>query len=121
MSCRAVRGAISIRKNTEKEILSATEELLIAIVQKNKINPTDIVSVWFTVTKDLNAQFPAVAARKMGWTDIPMLCSYEIAVKKSLAKCIRVLLTFNTPKTQKQIKHQYLRAAAKLRPDLSAE
>jgi chorismate mutase len=118
MSCRAVRGAITVASNTEAEIVTATKELLLAIVENNQINPADIVSILFTVTKDLNAQFPANAAHVLDWKLVPMLCSYEIEVKKSLRKCIRIMLTFNTAKNQNQIKHQYLREALKLRPDL---
>jgi chorismate mutase len=118
MLCRAVRGAITVAKNSAAEIVSATDELLQAMLAANNINKEDIVSIIFTVTKDLDAEFPAVAARKNGWTSIPMLCSYEIAVKQSLKKCIRILLTFNTEKSLKQIKHQYLRGATSLRPDL---
>jgi chorismate mutase len=119
MSCRAVRGAISVKKNSEKEILSAATELLQAIVTANRIKVKDIVSIIFTVTSDLNAQFPAQAARKLGWDNIPMLCAYEIKVKQSLRQCLRIMLTFNSWKPQSWIKHQYLRQAVQLRPDLA--
>jgi chorismate mutase len=118
MSCRAVRGAITVRANTEEEISSATVELLRSIIEANAIAVDDIVSVLFTVTKDINAQFPATAARGLGWKLVPMICSYEIDVKKSIKKCIRVLLTFNSNKKQEDIHHQYLRDAEKLRTDL---
>lgn len=98
--------------------MSATNELLQAIISANKIAVADIVSVVFTSTKDLDAQYPAAAARAMGWQTVPMLCMAELAIKKSLKKCIRVLLTFNSEKKQAQIKHQYLGGAARLRPDL---
>lgn len=97
----------------------ATKEVLQAIITANKIAVADIVSVIFTVTKDLDAQFPAVAARELGWAMVPMVCTNELQVKKSLRKCIRVLLTYNSNKKQSEIKHQYLREASKLRPDLS--
>lgn len=119
MSCRAVRGAITVKKNSAQEILLATKEVLQAIITANKIAVADIVSVLFTVTKDLDAQFPAVAARELGWAMVPMVCTNELPVKKSLRKCIRVLLTYNSNKKQSEIKHQYLREASKLRPDLS--
>jgi chorismate mutase len=119
MATRAIRGAITVVKNSEAEILKATGELLQAIVISNNLKVKNIVSAFFTVTKDLNAQFPAVAARKLGWKDVPMLCSYEIDVRNSLRKCIRVLITFNTWKSQKRIRHQYLGQAVKLRPDIN--
>jgi chorismate mutase len=118
MSCRAVRGAITVKENSEEEISLATVELLRSIIGANAIVVDDIVSVLFTVTKDINAQFPATAARRLGWKYVPMLCSYEIDVKKSMKKCIRVLLTFNSNKKQEEIHHQYLRDAEKLRADL---
>ena len=93
-------------------------EVLQQILWANKIRIKDIVSVWFTVSVDLNAQFPSVAARRMGWNYVPMLCSYEIDVPGSLRQCVRVILTYNTRKAQHKIKHQYLRDAVVLRPDL---
>ncbi|MDR2432038.1 MAG: chorismate mutase [Candidatus Margulisbacteria bacterium] len=118
MECRAVRGATTVANNTAREIEEATTEVLQKIIRENKIRIKDIVSAYFSVTVDLNAQFPAAAARKMGWTYVPMLCTYELDVPSSLRQCIRVLLTYNTRKAQHKIKHQYLRGATLLRPDL---
>ncbi len=118
MSCRAVRGAITVKNNDKQEILAATTRLLLNLVDKNKIAKEDIVSILFSVTAELNAEFPAVAARELGWNLVPMLCSYEIDVPGSLPKCLRVLLTFNTDKKQEDIFPQYLEDAAVLRPDL---
>lgn len=115
---RAVRGAITVEKNDAYEILQNTKELLEEIVKANDLNLDDMVSVIFTVTQDLNAGFPAVAARQIGWTSIPLMCMKEIDVLGSLAKCVRVLLHFNTDKKLDEIKHVYLRGAKVLRPDL---
>ena len=98
--------------------MSATEELLGAIIADNALVVEDIVSVVFSLTKDLDAQFPAVAARKIGWDLVPMLCSNELDVPGAIQKCLRVLVTINTDKKQSEIKHQYLREAKVLRPDL---
>lgn len=121
MICRAVRGAITVEQNKREDILLATKRLLENLVDKNDIRKEDIVSIYFTVTEDLNAVFPAVAARELGWSLVPMLCSYEIAVPGSLPKCLRVLLTFNTEKKQEEILPQYLAGAFVLRPDLATE
>ncbi|MDR1997177.1 MAG: chorismate mutase [Candidatus Margulisbacteria bacterium] len=118
MECRAVRGATTVSTNTAQAIEEATTEVLQQIIRENKIRIKDIVSVYFSVSVDLNAQFPAAAARKMGWTYVPMLCTYEVDVPGSLRQCVRVLLTYNTRRPQYKIKHQYLRDAVLLRPDL---
>ncbi|MCX8124073.1 MAG: chorismate mutase [Spirochaetes bacterium] len=116
---RGVRGAITVDANTKEEILQRTEELLRAIVTINKIQIDDIASAIFTVTDDVNAEFPAVAARNLGWLHIPLLCSREIPVPGSLGMCVRVLLHINTDKRQDEIVHVYLRDAKKLRPDIN--
>lgn len=118
MLVRAVRGAITVEQNTKEEILTSTEELLREIVKRNNLDNDNIISAVFTMTNDLNAAFPAVAARQLGWTDISLMCTNEINVPGSLQKCIRVLIHFNTDKSNKDIKHVYLREAEKLRPDL---
>ncbi|MGQ9843149.1 MAG: chorismate mutase [Spirochaetota bacterium] len=118
MAVRGVRGAITVDENSKEEIVNRTEELLRAIVTLNKIETNDIASAIFTVTDDLNAEFPAVAARKLGWIHIPLLCSCEIPVSGSLGMCVRVLLHVNTDKKPEEIVHVYLRDARKLRPDI---
>jgi chorismate mutase len=115
---RGVRGAISISKNTKDEIVSSTMTLLRKMTDLNKIKVEDVASVIFSVTKDLNAEFPAVAARRLGWSDVPLLCTYEVDVPGALPKCIRVLMHVNSAKTQSSIKSVYLNDAKKLRPDL---
>jgi chorismate mutase len=118
MMVRGVRGAISVEANTSEAIRNATKELLEKIVKINELNPEDIASAFFTVTKDLNADFPASAARELGWTSVPLLCATEIDIPGSLPCIIRVLLHTNTTKSQQEIKHVYLKEAVKLRKDL---
>jgi len=101
------------------EILLATRQLLALMIRRNGIDSGDVASVMFTVTKDLQSEFPALAARQLGWLEVPLLCGYEITVERSLPRCIRVLLHWNTTKTQSEIEHVYLHDAVKLRPDLS--
>ncbi|OGI03977.1 MAG: chorismate mutase [Candidatus Melainabacteria bacterium GWF2_37_15] len=116
---RAVRGAITVEENTAENINSAILELLQTILKVNQITEDDIVSVIFTLTPDLNAEFPAKAARiYLGWDDTPMICASEVPVPDSIKKCIRVMITFNTLKTKEEIKHVYLGKAQELRPDL---
>lgn len=116
-ACRGVRGAITVAHNDAEEILSATRELLQAIIQANHIHPDDIASVYFTTTVDLNATYPALAARQLGWQDVALLCSHEMDVPDSLNRCIRVLIHWNTSKSARDIVHVYLRDAVSLRPD----
>jgi chorismate mutase len=115
---RGIRGAITVERNDKDEVLKATREMLEEIVQQNNLKVEDICSAIFTLTPDLNAVFPAKAARDMGWTYVPMIGSVEVAVPNALPRCIRVLLHVNTNKAQKDIKHVYLRRATSLRPDL---
>ena len=116
---RGIRGATVARENKKEEILNRTEELLQKMVETNDIITEDIGSVFFSVTNDLNAEFPAVAARRLGWMDVPLICFTEIPVPGSLGKCIRAMINLNTEKAQNQIRHIYLYEAINLRPDKS--
>jgi len=118
---RAVRGAITVENNTPEEILEETANMLKAIVEKNQIEKDDIISAFFSVTKDLDAAFPAAAARKIGWTDIALMCTNEIDVPGSLQKCIRVMVHFNTNKANSELVHVYMKGAKVLRPDISTD
>ncbi len=119
MFARGIRGAITVEKDEEQSILAATRELLAAIQEANpSLAPDDLASALFTVTSDLTSVHPARAARQIGWTSVPLMCAQEIPVTGSLPFCIRVLLTWNTPLSQKDIKHIYLKEAVALRPDL---
>jgi chorismate mutase len=116
---RGVRGATTVDSNNYAEIEEATVEMLEYIIKKNEIEIDSISHVIFTLTHDLDAGFPAKAARMhLGWNDVPMICTQEIPVPDSLAKCIRVLIVINTTKKKKEIKHVYLRKAKSLRPDI---
>ncbi len=115
---RGIRGAISVEENTSKELIEATKELLLTLVRDNDLDTEDIASIFFTVTPDLNADFPATAARELGWTSVPLLCAREIDVLNGPPRLIRVLIHANTTKSQQQIRHVYLKEAANLRPDL---
>jgi chorismate mutase len=120
MSMRGVRGATTIENDDPGDVLSATRELLDAILEANPgLQPADIASVIFTVTEDIASVHPALAARQMGWDLVPMLCAREIPVPDSLPRCIRVLLHWNTDTAQSAIHHVYLHAAVRLRPDLA--
>lgn len=114
---RAVRGATTVDADTSAEIRGRTGELLAAILERNDLCQADIVSVLFTATPDLSADFPAVAAREMGLSATPLLCCQEIPVRDAIARCIRVLMHCYVPEGM-QVRHVYLRDARQLRLDL---
>jgi chorismate mutase len=115
--CRGVRGATTVTENSKDAILAATRELLFTMIQYNEIDPDDVASAYFTTTTDINAIYPATAARQLGWYDVPLLCGHEMDVPDGLPQCIRILLHWNTPKTAQEIVHVYLHEATALRPD----
>lgn len=117
MATRGIRGATTVVEDTPTAVLRATRELLKAIVEANAIDIDDVASIIFTVTQDLSGEYPARAAREMGWTDTALLGATEMDVPGGLGKCIRVLLHVNTQRTQQEVKHVYLRDARLLRPD----
>lgn len=119
MPVRGVRGATTVAANTHHDILDETRKLLALMIRYNELQPDDVASAIFTVTQDLDAEFPALAARQLGWLDVPLLCTHEIDVAGSLRKCVRILIHWNTPKSQADIVHVYIKGAEKLRPDLS--
>ena len=121
MLVRGIRGAITADGNTKQEIIEKTKELLIALKKENDFKIEDITSIFFSVTSDLNAAFPAQAARELGWDRVPLFDMQEIEVPGSLSKCIRVLIQINCQKSQTEIKHCYLRGAKVLRKDLVKE
>jgi chorismate mutase len=118
---RAIRGATTVERDTPDQIRRATRELLETIVARNAITSADVISAIFTVTHDLTSEFPAHAARELGWLDVPLLCTLEIPVPGSLAKCIRVLLHVESAAPRSAIRHVYLHDARALRPDLASE
>lgn len=118
---RGARGAITVQKNEEAEIVSATERLMRELVSLNEIEAEDVASVLISVTEEIDAAFPAKALRLLeGWTHVPVMCMREIPVQNSLPFCIRVMVHINTDKTQAEIQHVYLENAVGLRPDLRA-
>lgn len=115
---RGIRGAITLDRNTKAEITRRTQELLLEMVRANSLKRNDIVSVFFTTTRDINAKFPAYAATGLGWKYVPLLCAHEMNVPGAIKKCIRILIHTYTTKRPQEIKHRYLRKAKTLRPDL---
>ena len=118
MSVRGIRGATTTQSNNETDILSATETLLSDIISKNNLHPDNIISIFFSVTKDLDAVFPAKVAREtLHLEDTPLLCLNEIDVPGALERCIRVLMHVETSASKQDIKHVYINGATALRPD----
>ena len=118
MMVRGIRGATTARSNTREAILEASAELLRAVVEANGVEREHIASVFFTTTPDLNAEYPAVAARAAGWVDVPLLCGHEMDVPGGLPRCLRLLMHVNTDRRPDEIQHIYLHDAGALRPDL---
>ena len=117
LACRGIRGATTAAANTAEDILEATRELVTVLIRLNDLTPEDVVSAVFTTTPDLTATFPALAAREVGWTEVPLLCSHEMAVPGALTNAVRVLLHVNTTRAPAEIRHVYLNGARQLRPD----
>jgi chorismate mutase len=113
--CRGIRGATTVEHNDREEILAATTELLQLMMRQNDLLIEDVASAIFTATEDLDAEFPALAARQLGWEEVALMCAREIPVPNSLGKCIRVLLHVNTTRSASEIQHVYIREAINLR------
>ena len=118
---RGVRGATTAIANEPDLIRSATKNLLVALTKANALSPGDIAAVIFSSTPDLNAAFPAAAARELGWNDVPLFGTQELDCLTGIPLCIRVLILLNTDKPQHEIQPVYQGGAVVLRPDLSAE
>lgn len=118
--CRGLRGATTVAQNDAAQILEATRELFEELVSRNQVQQEDVGSVILTSTPDLDAVYPAVAVRRLGWTHTALMCMQEMAVPGSLPRCIRVLIHWNTARTNDQLQHVYLHEARGLRPDLAA-
>ena len=116
-ACRGIRGATTADANTRESILEATRDMLERLIHENDIREEDIASAIFSTTSDLNAEFPAVAARQLGWLDTALFCTHEMAVPGSLERCIRVLIHWNTTHRASEIRHVYIRGAQNLRPE----
>lgn len=118
MAVRAIRGAIQVDANDRDEILAGTSQLVQEVLERNHVDPADLISIVFTATPDLTAEFPAYAARTMGLTDVPLLCTTEIAVPGSMPRVLRLLAHVESSLPRSAIRHVYLRGAAALRTDL---
>jgi chorismate mutase len=121
---RGIRGATTAKANTAEAINEATEELLRELVRLNDLDPSDVACAFFTTTTDLDAEFPAHAARRLGWTQVALLCGHDMNVgppnPRGIAMCIRVLILYNTPRPQAEMRFAYLRGAEAIKADLEA-
>ncbi len=119
MGIRGVRGATQVKENSAEEIGHAVAELLAKMIEDNHVKKVDLISIIFTATTDLTADFPAVAARSIGLGDVPLLCAVEIDVPGSLPRVVRILMHLNSDRSLSEIKHIYLNGASVLRKDLA--
>jgi chorismate mutase len=119
VAVRAIRGAVQVDANEREAILEATTELVTEVMQRNSLVTEDVISVVFTATPDLNAEFPALAARKIGFQDVPLLCATEIAVPHAMPRVVRLLMHLETTMTRSELQHVYLRGALALRLDIA--
>ena len=122
MPVRGIRGATTVPGNDSEGIVEATAELLERLVALNGIDPEEVAFAYFTTTPDLDAEFPALAARRMGWVDVPLLCGHDMNVRqpnpRGVPRCIRILLLYNTDRPQREMRHAYLRGADAIKQDL---
>lgn len=116
---RAIRGAVQVDADEREAILEGTADLVSQVMSRNDLTTDDVISVLFTVTPDLTAEFPALAARKLGFHDVPLICATEIPVPTAMPRVIRLLAHVDTPRSRGEIQHVYLRGAAALRLDIA--
>jgi chorismate mutase len=119
MALRAIRGAIQVPANTAEDIAAGVQELIAAILKANELTPSDVISVFFTSTADLDAAFPAAACREMGFVNVPLIGSVEVSVPGALDRTVRAMLHVETGRTPEEITHIYLHGAASLRRDIA--
>ena len=119
---RGIRGATTAASNDAEAIVDATAELLQQLITLNELDPDEVAFAYFTTTRDLDAEFPALAARRMGWLDVPLLCGHDMEVRqpnpRGVPRCVRILLLYNTERPQREMRHAYLRGAAAIKQDL---
>jgi chorismate mutase len=122
MAVRGIRGATTVEQDTPAEIVAATRELLSQLIEANAIEPDDVCGAWFTTTPDLTSEFPAVAARQLGWVDVPLICGHEMDVPydnpRSIARAVRVMILLNTDRGQSEMQFLYLRGARAIKEEL---
>lgn len=119
MAVRAIRGAIQVDANQRGEILAGSAELVTEVMTRNNLSLGDVISVIFSATADLNAEFPALAARKLGFQDVPLLCCAEIDVPGAMPRVVRLMMHVETSRPRSELQHAYLRGAAALRLDIA--
>ena len=119
MAVRAIRGAVQVGGNERADILDGTTELVTEVMTRNGLVTDDVISVLFTATPDLTAEFPALAARKIGFHDVPLICASEIAVPGAMPRVVRLMAHVETDRPRSAIQHVYLRGAAALRLDIA--
>ena len=122
MSVRGIRGATTAEANTPEAITEATEELLNELIRLNGLDKDEVCFAYFTTTHDLTAEFPAYAARRLGWLEVPLLCGHDMDVRlpnpRGVPMCVRILLLYNTAKPQSEMRFAYLRGAQAIKADL---
>ena len=119
MAVRAVRGAVQVAGDDKAEILAGTAELVTEVMTRNELSTDDVISVIFTATSDLTAEFPALAARKLGFQEVPLLCAAEIQVPEAMPRVVRLMMHIETDKPRSEVQHVYLHGAAALRLDIA--
>ncbi|MDA8369889.1 MAG: chorismate mutase [Nocardiopsaceae bacterium] len=119
MAVRAIRGAVQVDADERGLVLEATAELVSEVVRRNELSTDDVISVLFTATPDLTSEFPALAARELGFTDVPLMCATEIAVPRALPRVVRLMAHVETDKARDELQHVYLRGAQALRLDIA--
>ena len=119
MAVRAIRGATQVAADDRDEVLGATRELVSTVLERNELDPADLISILFTATPDLVSEFPALAARELGLGDVPLMCATEIAVPHALPRVLRLMAHVETPRTRAEVQHVYLRGAVALRRDIA--
>jgi chorismate mutase len=120
VAVRALRGAVQVDADDRDQVLAAVSELLTEVMRRNDLSVEDMISVLFTATPDLRCEFPAVAARQLGITDVPLLCTVEIDVVGAMPRVLRLMAHVQTDRSRHELRHVYLRGAAALRADLDA-
>lgn len=115
---RAVRGATTVDEDTREQIIERVVELLEAMMEANRVHHDDLISVWFTATPDIHSMFPAEAARKIGWGDVPLLCAQELDIAGATPRVVRVLAHLTSERSRSELHHIYLHGARSLRDDL---
>ena len=119
MAVRAIRGATQVAADDRDEVLGATRELVSTVLERNDLDPADLISILFTATPDLVSEFPALAARELGFGDVPLMCASEIAVPHALPRVLRLMAHVDVDKPRSEIQHVYLRGAVALRRDIA--